>query len=251
MRDKKSLLLDAESISFSYNSSESELNIFQDENFQIKEDEVITIIGESGSGKSTLLKLLANLLKPTSGIINNFCSTKGSFVFQTPVLLDWLSVEENIIFPEKLSNNVDVEILESLLKDVELHWAKKKYPRELSGGMRSRVQLARSLYRKTNILFLDEAFSALDEKLRLQMNMLFKRLRKQYRVSAVIVSHLIEEAVFLADRIWEIRRKSPLEPAQICEITDGLDFSNESTSVLKTIEFTKQVLKIKENLLYS
>lgn len=239
-------LISADSIDFGY-SSEHKVKIFQNESLSVEENEVVVIVGESGSGKSTLLKVMAGLLVPEAGTIIGRCSTKGSFVFQSPVLLDWLNVAENIVFPEKLSKSNTKE-LTNLLNNVELGWAKEKFPRELSGGMRSRVQMARVLYRKSKVLFLDEAFSALDEKLRLKMNMFFKKMRNLYRFSALVVSHLVEEAVFLADRIWFIQRKSPSEPAIIREFNEGLTFSNKSMDILESEVFHRQVSNIKKKI---
>lgn len=239
-------LITAENISYRYRESDD--LIFENITLRISPEEVVGIVGESGSGKTTLLKLLAGLEKPNSGKLTINCPTRGGFVFQSPVLLDWLNIEQNIVFPKKLLEGND-EHLERLLLDIGLESARQKHPRELSGGMRSRVQLARSLYHKPKILYLDEAFSALDEKLRHQSNMLLKHLRVRYGFSALIVSHSVQEAVFLSDRILIIKKGNGRGPARIEHIETGLKFSYDSQDVVDKPEFHKQVSFVRDKLL--
>lgn len=239
-------LIVADNLSFSYPGPDG--LIFKDINLSVKSGQVVGIVGESGSGKTTLLKLLAGLEKPNSGKLTINCPTRGGFVFQSPVLLDWLDVEQNIVFPKKLLEGND-EHLERLLVDIGLESTRQKHPRELSGGMRSRVQLARSLYHKPQILYLDEAFSALDEKLRHQSNMLLKHLRVRYGFSALIVSHSVQEAVFLSDRILIIKKGNGHGPARIEHIETGLKFSYDSQDVVDKPEFHKQVSFVRDKLL--
>ncbi|MFX0140022.1 MAG: ABC transporter ATP-binding protein [Candidatus Hodarchaeota archaeon] len=239
-------LIEIKNLFFSYTSLDN--SIFKNVNLKILPGELVGIIGESGSGKTTLLKILAGLVKPLQGSIKIKCSTKGSFVFQSPVLLNWLNVEQNIVFPKHKRNNED-DYLKRLLVDIGLESAKKKYPRELSGGMRSRVQLARSLYHEPQILFLDEAFSALDEKLRYQSNMLLKNLHSKYAFSAFIVSHSVQEAVFLSDRIIIIKKDKDSYKSQIIQIKDGLRFSDKNMDILNSKEFYNQVFRVRNKLI--
>ena len=148
-----SSLINIKNVYFSYSNT----YIFKNISLNINSDEFIGVIGESGSGKSTLLKLLAGLEKPNRGGRKINCPVLGGFVFQSPVLMDWLNVEQNITFPN-ININQKTERLEQLIYDIGLSDSKLKYPRELSGGMKSRVQLARALFQQPNILFLDEAF---------------------------------------------------------------------------------------------
>ena len=245
MDQNRDLLLLAKGISFHYPGTLR--NTFENLSLVIHNEEIVGVLGESGSGKTTLLKLLAGLEDPTSGVIDRKCRTTGSFVFQAPVLLDWLNVEQNILFPHHGDKN-DGEYLSQLLSDLELELDRKKYPRELSGGMRSRVQLARALYRKPRILFLDEAFSSLDEKLRYQLNLLIKRLRERYSFSAVMISHSVHEAVFLSDRLL-ILRKALDGSTRIVEVSDGLEFSRSSQDVWDSLNFGSKVASVRQQLL--
>jgi NitT/TauT family transport system ATP-binding protein len=240
------ILLRADEVCFRYKSVQRE--IFRGLNLEINRHELVGILGESGSGKTTLLKLLAGLEKPTVGTIIRNCSTKGSFVFQAPVLMDWLNVRQNVLFP---TNNSDRDpAVSEALRDVELQFDGDKYPRELSGGMRSRVQLARALYRRPEVLFLDEAFSPLDEKLRHQLNMLLKRLRERYEFAAVMISHSVHEAVYLSDRILLLKKAEDGSTA-VSEVNEGLSFSHSSQGVWDTPAFGSQVAAIRQRMLAS
>ena len=237
-------ILTAEEISFCYPSSSSDL--FRGLTLAVRPNETVGILGESGSGKTTLLKLLSGLETPTSGKITRFCPTQGSFVFQAPVLLDWLTVEKNITFPGKPRGQDHG--LEELLHHLGLSSARGKFPRELSGGMRSRVQLARALHRNPEVLFLDEPFSGLDEKRRYQLNELLMRVQSQYQFSALVVSHSVEEAVFLSDRLFVLKLQAPDSPVSVEEVREGLEFSRSSLDVLDTLEFRQVVARIRDSL---
>lgn len=180
--------------------------VLHDVNLTVYEDEVIGIIGPSGAGKSTLLKLLAGLEAPSAGAVVRERPSAGGFVFQSPVLLDWLRVIENVIFPGR-PPKADVERAEQLIAAVGLTEARNLYPRQLSGGMRSRVQLARALFHSPSILYLDEAFSSVDETMRRELNRLFLELQQALCFSAVVISHSVREAVHLCDRIFRLEEK--------------------------------------------
>lgn len=197
--DKKSIISVVD-LSFRYPSGVSP--IFSNLSVEVYEGEFLVLVGGSGTGKTTLLKLFAGLESPTSGFAHNETQSRGGFVFQSAVLLDWLNVADNIVFPD---TEVDKVRLEELLSSTELATARQKHPRELSGGMRSRVQLARSLYHSPKVLFLDEPFSSIDERLRIELNMLIKALKKRFQFTAVMATHAISEAVFMADKVWLLR----------------------------------------------
>ena len=198
-----SVVLDA--VSFRYPTSRDVL--FQNLTFGIGRREIVGILGPSGSGKSTLLKLLAGLEKPSHGEVKRAEESAGGFVFQSPVLLDWLSVLDNVIFPER-RRFAELERAKHLLAAVKLADSFGLFPRQLSGGMRSRVQLARALYHSPTILYLDEAFSAVDERMRHDLNALFLDLQQQFGFSAALVSHSVAEAATLSNRLFEIRNSS-------------------------------------------
>lgn len=192
------LVVALEDVAFRYPSQEKE--IFSSLTLAVKRGEIVAVLGPSGSGKSTLLKLLAGLERPSAGRIIRICDSQGGFVFQSPVLLEWLDVRRNVSFPKGEATESDSSRVSSLLAAVKLIDYQNLHPRELSGGMRSRVQLARALYNSPILLYLDEPFSALDERLRSDLHGLFKDLHGQFKFTAVLVSHSLTEAALLADR---------------------------------------------------
>jgi len=176
----------------------------------VAKQEFISIIGPSGCGKSTILKLIAGLANPTSGTIRvdgvtplNARETI-SFVFQDATLLPWRTVKQNIGLGLELehapSTRRENEIA-GLLDLVGLKHVAKSYPRELSGGMKMRVSIARALATNPRLMLLDEPFAALDEMSRDRLNEEILRLRAEQNWTAVFVTHSVSEAVFLSDRI--------------------------------------------------
>jgi NitT/TauT family transport system ATP-binding protein len=176
----------------------------------VAKQEFISIIGPSGCGKSTILKLIAGLAVPTSGTIRVDGMTPQnaretiSFVFQDATLLPWRTVKANIGLGLELehapSDRREKEIA-ALLEFVGLKNVAKAYPRELSGGMKMRVSIARALATNPRLMLLDEPFAALDEMSRDRLNEEILRLRAEQNWTAVFVTHSVAEAVFLSDRI--------------------------------------------------
>ncbi|HEY5753563.1 MAG TPA: ABC transporter ATP-binding protein [Chthoniobacterales bacterium] len=176
----------------------------------IDKGEFVSIIGPSGCGKSTLLKLVSSLSPVTSGSITVDGMTPAnareimSFIFQDPTLLPWRTVEGNIglgLELEGFPNAKRHAKVESLLALVGLAKVGRKYPRELSGGMKMRVSIARALATTPKVLLLDEPFAALDEMTRDRLNEELLRLRDEARWTALFVTHSVSEAVFLSTRI--------------------------------------------------
>jgi len=176
----------------------------------VAKQEFISIIGPSGCGKSTILKLIAGLVAPTSGAIRVDGMTPLnaretiSFVFQDATLLPWRTVKQNIglgLELERVPNERREKEIATLLELVGLKNVAKSYPRELSGGMRMRVSIARALATNPRVMLLDEPFAALDEMSRDRLNEEILRLRAEQNWTAVFVTHSVSEAVFLSDRI--------------------------------------------------
>jgi NitT/TauT family transport system ATP-binding protein len=176
----------------------------------VAKQEFISIIGPSGCGKSTILKLIAGLAVPTSGTIRVDGMTPLnaretiSFVFQDATLLPWRTVKQNIglgLELEHAPNARREKEIAALLELVGLKNVAKSYPRELSGGMRMRVSIARALATNPRLMLLDEPFAALDEMSRDRLNEEILRLRAEQNWTAVFVTHSVSEAVFLSDRI--------------------------------------------------
>jgi NitT/TauT family transport system ATP-binding protein len=176
----------------------------------VAKEEFISIIGPSGCGKSTILKLIAGLTPPTGGTIRVEGMTPQnareiiSFVFQDATLLPWRTVKENIALGlelEKVPGERCEKVIAALLELVGLKRVAKSYPRELSGGMKMRVSIARALATSPRVMLLDEPFAALDEMSRDRLNEEILRLRAEQSWTAVFVTHSVSEAVFLSDRV--------------------------------------------------
>ncbi|HEY84546.1 MAG TPA: ABC transporter ATP-binding protein [Chloroflexi bacterium] len=174
------------------------------------------IVGPSGCGKTTLLRLLAGLISPDQGevrlngqLLREPCSDIG-LVFQKANLMPWRSVFDNILLPLQVQNTPKVqanERVEQALTMVGLSDFAAAYPRELSGGMQQRVALARALVHEPRILLLDEPFGALDALARERLNLELLQLWRASRKTVVMVTHNIQEAVFLADRVLVLSQR--------------------------------------------
>lgn len=176
----------------------------------VEKGEFVTLIGPSGCGKSTVLKLIASLSPVTSGtlLVDNMKPEKArketSFVFQEATLLPWRTVARNIELPLEVSGVPEGErreICSRMLKLVRLEHVSGHYPRQLSGGMKMRVSIARALAISPRILLLDEPFGALDEMTRDRLNEELLGIREKQKFTAVFVTHSVSEAVFLSSRI--------------------------------------------------
>ncbi len=209
-------MLKIHDLSFSYNNNLILSNI----SFNCKENEFISFIGPSGCGKTTLLNVIANILKPNSGIIDNPFN-RISYVFQQDALLPWLNVLQNILLPLEIKNNKltndDKIKATKILGELGLHDIDYLYPSELSGGMKKRVELARALIIEPELLILDEPFSSLDILTRERLNVLLKNICISRSLAVILVTHSIEEACFLSDRIYVLSEK----PSKILEIFDN------------------------------
>ena len=177
---------------------------------EIQKGEFVTLLGPSGCGKSTLLKLSAGLTAPSAGTIQVDGMTPGSarervsFIFQDATLLPWRNVVNNVSLGlelEKVGHARRNKRADELLELVGLQHVSKAYPRELSGGMKMRVSIARALATNPRLLLMDEPFAALDELSRDRFNEEVLRLREEQKWTAVFVTHSVAEAVFLSTRI--------------------------------------------------
>ena len=203
-------ILEVKNINTKYQSKEGEILALKDVSFDVNDGEFISIIGPSGCGKSTLLSIIAGLESKSSGSISlNGKEMEGSspsigYMLQRDCLLEWRSILSNAMFGLEIkgkTSNSDKEYVERLLKKYSLYEFKDKYPSELSGGMRQRAALIRTLAIKPKILLLDEAFSALDYQTRIMVtNDIYSILRKEH-ITAIIVTHDISEAISMSDRV--------------------------------------------------
>jgi len=199
--------------------------VLADIDLSIERVEFVSIIGPSGCGKSTLLKMIAGLIPCTSGeiTINGMTPEQArevtSFVFQDATLLPWRTVEKNVALALELEDRPREEreaTTAKLLDLVGLTDAAKRYPRELSGGMKMRVSIARALATRPRLLLMDEPFAALDEMTRDRMNEELLRLREEQSWTVVFVTHSVAEAVFLSTRLVVL---AP-HPGRVAHIVD-------------------------------
>ena len=198
-------ILEVKNLCKKYQSKQGEVLALENVNFKIKQGEFVSIIGPSGCGKSTLLSIISGLENKTSGEIlieddkieKNIL--KVGYMLQRDCLLEWRTIWSNTILGLEISgikNKKNIEYVIELLKKYNLYEFKDKYPHELSGGMRQRVALIRTLAVKPKILLLDEAFSALDYQTRIMVtNDIYGILRKE-NITALIVTHDIPEGRF-------------------------------------------------------
>jgi NitT/TauT family transport system ATP-binding protein len=171
--------------------------------FTLSPGEIVAILGPSGCGKSTLLSVLAGLLAPSVGDVTRVASDPG-VVFQDPTLLPWLSIAGNVALPLELQGLTKAEArarAEAAIAMVGLKDFVRAKPASLSGGMRMRAALARALVGSPALLLLDEPFAAIDELGRRALDDLLLQLKTERGFAAVFVTHSVEEAVYLADRI--------------------------------------------------
>jgi NitT/TauT family transport system ATP-binding protein len=177
---------------------------------QVDDGEFVAVVGRSGCGKSTLLRLIAGLLAPTSGrVIVDDVPVTGprrdiALMFQRPALLPWRSVLHNVMLPVEIFGWRRKEHrahAEQLLEMVGLTGFRKRLPHELSGGMQQRVALCRALIQQPRLLLMDEPFSALDALTREELSVELQRIHMELRTTMVFVTHSIDEAVLLADRV--------------------------------------------------
>lgn len=203
-------ILSVNNIYMNYHSIKGETKALEDISFKIDEGEFISILGPSGCGKTTLLNILAGILKPSSGTIllkedtikNNL--DKIGYMFQKDHLFEWNTVLENVELGLKIKKKLTKENnnrVIDLLKEYQLYKFKDHHPSELSGGMRQRVALIRTLALNPEILFLDEPFSALDYQSRLKICDDVHGIIKKEKKTTIMVTHDIAEAISMSDRI--------------------------------------------------
>jgi len=201
-------LINAQNLGYTYGLHK----VFSDINLSIEREEIVCLIGASGCGKSTLLNLLSGLESTKEGAIlfngvRQQVKAHASVVFQNPTLLPWLTVQQNVGFGlnfnnrDRLSRTATETRISAAIKQVGLDAHRHKKPAQLSGGMAQRVALARALARDPSIVFLDEPFSALDAITRESTQDLLIDLVHQQKSAALLVTHDIDEALRIADRV--------------------------------------------------
>jgi len=193
-------IIDFKTVSRTYKTAK--VTAISDVSFTVDEGEFFCLVGPSGCGKSTILRLIGGIETQSLGIIEK--PSEVSMVFQSGALLPWMSVEENVSFVNKVKQMSKMKIEEQTtkyLKMVELEAFRFRYPRELSGGQRQRVGITRALAVEPKVLLLDEPFSALDPVTTDELHDCLLKVWQETGKTIVMVSHSIEEAVLLSDKI--------------------------------------------------
>lgn len=198
-------LLEIKELSKNYLTKKQVICAIKNINLLIKENQFIALVGPSGCGKSTILSIIGGLEKKSSGQINFMKKNlKVGYMFQEDALFPWLNVLDNCMLGLKIQNKETKEnkkYVKTLLKKYGLSSFEKSYPKELSGGMRQRVALIRTLATKPDILLLDEPFSALDYQTKITVSDDVFKIIKQEKKTALMVSHDINEAISMADKV--------------------------------------------------
>lgn len=220
MRDKGQLALRGVSLSF------EEVEVLRDLSLSIERGEFVAVVGPSGCGKTTLLNLFSGFVKPTEGVVNS--DGRMRMVYQHDGLFPWLTVGENILMGLRhIKETAERDRqLKEMLGLIGLEGFTDHYPHQLSGGMRQRVELARALAGETDVLLLDEPFSALDYLTRLRLRRELARMLRERPRTVVLVTHDTEEAAQLADRVVVLSER----PARIrCELSLDLERPRDPT----------------------
>ncbi|MFJ6662195.1 ABC transporter ATP-binding protein [Streptomyces sp. NPDC091377] len=220
----------------------------------VGENEFVALIGRSGSGKSTLLRMIAGLVAPTTGHIRvagqavTSPQRSVSFMFQRPALLPWRSVIANIMLPIEVLGLPQRQYrhrAHELIDLVGLKGFSERFPHELSGGMQQRVSLCRSLIQEPSVLLMDEPFSALDALTRSELSKELARVQMELSTTIVFVTHSIEEAVLLADRVVVLSPR-PGRIQQIVEVSiqrpRSLGVSKDSAQITQVLTELHELL---------
>lgn len=233
-----------------YHTKNKEIEAISDFSLTLNENEFIALVGPSGCGKSTILKILSGIEEKSDGKVEIKENTKLGYMLQEDSLFDWLTIKENCLLGLKIQNILNEENEKNVLRLLETYGLKdfiNSYPSNLSGGMRQRVALIRTLAINPDILLLDEPFSALDYQSRLAVSDDVYKIIKKEKKSAIIVTHDIAEAISMADHIIVLTNR----PCKIKNIYE-IKLTNKSTPIenRKTKEFSTYYDKIWKDIDY-
>ncbi len=222
-------ILEVNNLSKNYQTIEGEIKAIDNISFALDKEEVLCIVGSSGCGKSTLLNILAGLDSSYSGQIKFNNEAKIGYMLQEDALFPWLNILDNACLGldiEKKKTKENIEFVKELLIKYGLGDFLEKYPHELSGGMRQRVALIRTLALKPDILMLDEPFSALDYVSRLSVSDDVLKIIKSEKKSVIMITHDLAEAISIADRVIVLS----MRPAKIKSVYE-INLTNKSTPI--------------------
>lgn len=237
---KHEILIEFDDVTMNFNSPSGTVNVLNHVNFTMKKGEKVCIVGPSGCGKTTVLNLISGFLMPTEGTVKingNQVTGPGAdrtVVFQRDAVYPWLTVRKNLEFGPKVRGMRPEEYKERVdryLEKVKLTDFADRYPKELSGGMRKRVDIARAYVNTPQILLMDEPFGALDVMTKENMQSDLLQMVNEEKTSFLFITHDIEEAVYLGDRVLVMTARPSLIRADI-----PIPFGDERSPLLKRTE---------------
>jgi NitT/TauT family transport system ATP-binding protein len=254
-------MLRVEHLAKTYGEGQSAVEALRDIDFEVTEGEFLCIVGPSGAGKTTLLKCMSGLMPPTAGTVSlrgevvDGPPERMALVFQdySRSLFPWMSVRKNVGFPlrrKRLDREQARGLIEHAVESVGLTRFLDRYPWELSGGMQQRVAIARALAYQPEIMLMDEPFASVDAQTRADLEDLILQVRKEYGVTVVFVTHDIDEAVYLGDRIVSLTPAPSVvretlavelpEPRDQVETKELPEFAHLRAHVWRSIKRTQQ-----------
>lgn len=216
----------------SYPTDGQRLEVLKDLELTIPQDAITVVLGKSGCGKTTLLRLVGGLDTDFSGILRYPQEAKAAVVFQEPRLMPWLSVWKNITFGLK-KRDIEETYIRELIGLTGLTGFEQAYPAQLSGGMEQRVAIARALAVRPKFLLLDEPFAALDYFTRASMQKLLLAVQKQSRCGVLFITHSIDEALMLGDRIVILKDKQIRKVYHLKEKSEPVELTSREMIDLK------------------
>ncbi|MCQ6276894.1 ABC transporter ATP-binding protein [Bacillus sp. V3B] len=240
-------------VTFQYPSEKNKvpISILDGINFRVNEGEFVSIIGASGSGKSTIFRLITGLEQPTNGeiLIDGKIRTNRlghvGYMPQQDLLMPWRSIMENAVLPLEIKGIKKAEAqsqVRKLLDDFGLKGVENKVPSDLSGGMRQRVSFLRTILSGSNILLLDEPFSALDAITRLTMQEWLLEQWKKWKKTILFITHDVDEALFLSDRIFVLQQK-PYDAIKEVNVPLGRPRSIHDVSQMDVVTLKEQLIE--------
>lgn len=250
----KAPLLSLENINLSFCTATNELlKVIENISMEINKQEIVAILGPSGCGKSTLLNIIAGIENKYEGkrkfsdFSTSMFNYECGFIFQKPLLFNWLTVKENIAYGlklRKIKRKEREKIIDNIIQQVGLNGFEKYYPDKLSGGMQQRVALARVLVLEPKLLLMDEPFAALDAQLRNKMQQLVLNLWQRQKQSIVFVTHDVEEAIILSHRIYILSSR----PSHVITEIDVPFKDKKNMNFIDTYEFVEFKKEVKNSL---
>lgn len=225
----KNIILKIKNLKKNYHTPKEEIEAIEDFSFDLYENEFVAIVGPSGCGKSTILSILSGIENMSSGDIKNLNNSSIGYMLQSDNLFEWRTILENCLLGLEMNGKLNEENKKYVLSLLETYGLKdfiNSYPSNLSGGMRQRVSLIRTLATRPDILLMDEPFSALDYQTRLAVSDDVFNIIKKEKKSVIMVTHDIAEAISMADKVIVLSKR----PTKIKKIFD-INLSNKSNPI--------------------